>query len=149
MQPHTVPVRGTPTGETHGNPTYPAKLTDFDQLPDSSPVDVKVLSGVFDCSVNTAWRQYGHLAIKVFLGRWTDFSAPRAPSPTRCLDPRFLHLDRRSCRPLARFDGGPITTEVTYQFFPQVFLDQRFMNPFGQTLLGKFFEDSLERGFRR
>jgi hypothetical protein len=74
----------------------------------------------------------------------------------RCLDPRFLRLDRgftrldhRSCRPFACFDGGPITTEAPYQFFPQVFLDQRFMNPFGQTVLGKFFEGPRECGVRR
>lgn len=45
--------------------TIPPKLANFDQLPDSSLVDVKVVSGVFDCSTNTAWRRYGHLAIKV------------------------------------------------------------------------------------
>jgi hypothetical protein len=43
----------------------PPKLTGFDQLPDSSLVDVKVLSGIFACSVNTVWRRYGRLAIKV------------------------------------------------------------------------------------
>jgi hypothetical protein len=46
-------------------------------------------------------------------------------------------------------DGRAIPAEVPDQFFPQVFLDQRFMNPFGQTLLRKFFESPREGRFRR
>ena len=45
--------------------TIPTKLANFDQLPASSLVDVKVVAGIFDCSTNTIWRRYGHLAIKV------------------------------------------------------------------------------------
>lgn len=46
------------------NPIPPA-LAAFDSLPDSSLIDVKVVSGVFGCSENTIWRRYGGLAIKV------------------------------------------------------------------------------------
>lgn len=45
--------------------TLPPKLANFDLLPDSSLVDVKVVACVFDCSTNTIWRRYGGLAIKV------------------------------------------------------------------------------------
>lgn len=43
----------------------PPTLAAFDSLPDSALIDVKVVSGVFGCSENTAWRRYGRLAIKV------------------------------------------------------------------------------------
>lgn len=43
----------------------PPALAAFDSLPDSALIDVKVVSGVFGCSENTAWRRYGALAIKV------------------------------------------------------------------------------------
>lgn len=43
----------------------PPALAAFDSLPDSALIDVKVVSGVFGCSENTAWRRYGTLAIKV------------------------------------------------------------------------------------
>lgn len=43
----------------------PPALAAFDSLPDSALIDVKVVSGVFGCSENTAWRRYGSLAIKV------------------------------------------------------------------------------------
>lgn len=43
----------------------PPTLAAFDSLPDSALIDVKVVSGVFGCSENTAWRRYGSLAIKV------------------------------------------------------------------------------------
>ena len=45
--------------------TIPAKLANFDHLPASSLIDVKVVAGVFDCSTNTVWRRYGDLAIKI------------------------------------------------------------------------------------
>lgn len=45
--------------------TIPPTLAQFDSLPDSALIDVKVVSGVFGCSENTAWRRYGALAIKV------------------------------------------------------------------------------------
>ena len=45
--------------------TIPPTLAVFDSLPDSALVDVKVVSGVFGCSENTAWRRYGELSIKV------------------------------------------------------------------------------------
>lgn len=45
--------------------TIPPTLAAFDSLPDSALIDVKVVSGVFGCSENTAWRRYGALAIKV------------------------------------------------------------------------------------
>ena len=45
--------------------TIPARLANFDQLPASSLVDVKVVAGVFDCSTNTVWRRYGGMAIKI------------------------------------------------------------------------------------
>ncbi|WP_081700180.1 helix-turn-helix transcriptional regulator [Azonexus hydrophilus] len=45
--------------------TVPPTLAAFDSLPDSALIDVKVVSGVFGCSENTAWRRYGSLAIKV------------------------------------------------------------------------------------
>lgn len=43
----------------------PKALASFDDLPDSALIDVKTIAGVFSCSVNTAWRRFGHLAIKV------------------------------------------------------------------------------------
>ncbi len=45
--------------------TIPPNLAAFDALPDSALIDVKVVSGIFGCSENTAWRRYGSLAIKV------------------------------------------------------------------------------------
>lgn len=45
--------------------TIPPLLAEFDHLPDSALIDVKVVSGVFGCSENTVWRRYGSLAIKV------------------------------------------------------------------------------------
>lgn len=47
------------------NIIIPPALAAFDSLPDSALIDVKVVSGVFGCSENTAWRRYGALAIKV------------------------------------------------------------------------------------
>lgn len=43
----------------------PPAFIDFDSRPNSGLIDVKTLAAVFSCSVNTAWRRYGHLAIKV------------------------------------------------------------------------------------
>lgn len=45
--------------------TIPPALAAFDSLPDSALIDVKVVSGIFGCSENTAWRRYGVLSIKV------------------------------------------------------------------------------------
>lgn len=37
--------------------TIPTALSAFDSLPDSSLVDVRVLSHLFGCSENTIWRR--------------------------------------------------------------------------------------------
>lgn len=51
--------------KTAPSKTIPLAHAAFDDLPDSGLVDVKVVAGVFYCAINTAWRRYGHLAIKV------------------------------------------------------------------------------------
>jgi hypothetical protein len=66
-------------------------------------------------------------------GRRASFSAPGAPSPADRLNLRFARGGRCSRRSLTRFDGRAVSTEMTHQFFTQMFLDQRLMPPFGQT----------------
>jgi len=56
---------GSFKGKAMARNTIPPTLAAFDSLPDSSLIDVKVLSGIFGCSENTIWRRYGSLAIKV------------------------------------------------------------------------------------
>jgi len=45
--------------------TIPPKSADFEQLTDLNLIDVKAVAYLFDCSTNTVWRRFGHLAIKV------------------------------------------------------------------------------------
>jgi len=50
-------------------------------------------------------------------------------------------------RTFARLNGGAVAADVSDEFISKVFLDQRFMHAFGQTLLGKLLESAREGRF--
>lgn len=62
---------------------------------------------------------------------------------------------RRRCRCLglgrafAHKEGGAVATDVPHQFIPQVFLDQRLMDAFGQVPCRKFIECARKGHFGR